>query len=59
MTCNDCGRDINFCDRYGCREVNGVAWAMPEAKHLHWCACRLGKACNCRATSDASGSGGK
>jgi len=26
MTCNDCGRDIRYCDRYGCREVNGVAW---------------------------------
>ena len=29
MTCNDCGRDINYCDRYGCREINGVAWAKP------------------------------
>jgi hypothetical protein len=29
MTCNYCGRDINYCDRYGCREVNGVAWATP------------------------------
>lgn len=19
-----------------------------EAEHLHWCACRIGKACNCR-----------
>lgn len=30
MTCNDCGRDINYCDRYGCREVNGVAWERPK-----------------------------
>lgn len=27
MTCNDCGRDIDDCDRYGCREVRGTAWA--------------------------------
>lgn len=26
MTCNDCGRDINDCDRYGCREVRGTLW---------------------------------
>lgn len=31
MTCNDCGRDINYCDRHGCREVNGVAWEKPRA----------------------------
>lgn len=30
MTCNDCGRDINYCDRHGCREANGVAWAKPD-----------------------------
>lgn len=29
MTCNDCGREISDCDRYGCREVRGVAWAKP------------------------------
>lgn len=29
MTCNDCGRDINYCDRYGCREVKGRAWDRP------------------------------
>jgi hypothetical protein len=27
MTCNDCGREISDCDRNGCREVRGVAWA--------------------------------
>lgn len=30
LTCNDCGRDIDYCDRHGCREVNGVAWAKPR-----------------------------
>lgn len=29
MTCNDCGREIGDCYRYGCREVRGVAWAKP------------------------------
>lgn len=32
LTCNDCGRDINDCDRNGCREVRGTAWAKPAAK---------------------------
>jgi hypothetical protein len=27
VTCNDCGREINDCDRNGCREVHGTAWA--------------------------------
>jgi hypothetical protein len=31
MTCNDCGRDIDHCDRYGCRETNGTAWGRPQS----------------------------
>lgn len=29
MTCNDCGRDIDDCDRYGCRDVRAPAWSVP------------------------------
>lgn len=28
--------------------------SQSDADHLHWCACRIGKACNCRSQSDRS-----
>lgn len=59
MTCNDCGRDINDCDRYGCREVRGVAWAR-------YCMCADPENCTeavpghiCKAGRSVADTGGK
>lgn len=35
-----------------CRKRFFDAPSQPEPAHLHWCACRIGKDCNCRSQSD-------